>query len=251
MNLKLKNRLALVTGSSKGIGKSIAIWLASQGARVIVVARNQESLNEVKEELQPSTRPHSAIAVDLMSNNGTATLIKRVLSEQGTPDILVHNLGGSFGFTANASVEDWKKVWYFNVGIVHELNLAFVPKMREQKWGRIVCLSTLSTKTFNGYPPYVSAKCALDGYVKSMAREWARDNVILSAVSPGAIYSEGRYFAKLKNNDPVALEEYYREHLPTYRLGTGEDIGPMVAFLCSDYAEFMAGSIVGIDGAGS
>ncbi len=86
--------------------------------------------------------------------------------------------------------------------------------------------------------------------MKSVNREVSKDNVIISAVAPGAIYSEGRFFAKMQKENPAAIEDYYKNHLPIRRLGTAEDIGPVVAFLCSDFASFLAGSIVGIDGGG-
>jgi 3-oxoacyl-[acyl-carrier protein] reductase len=122
--------------------------------------------------------------------------------------------------------------------------------MVERKWGRVVHLSTLSTYTYNGYAAYVSAKCALDGYVKTVSREVSKDNVIVSGVAPGAIYSEGRHFAKLQKENPAALEGYFKEHLSIKRLGRAEEIAPVAAFLCSDQASFMAGAIVGIDGGG-
>jgi 3-oxoacyl-[acyl-carrier protein] reductase len=248
MDLNLRGKLALVTGASKGIGKAIALQLAREGASVILVARTKAALEALHEEMPKAAEGHYVMPVDLMQEGGVADLVKQVKERLREPDIIVHNLGGSLAVPTMSSVDDWQKVWFYNVGIVHALNLAFIPGMRERKWGRIVCLSTLSTRTFNGYPPYVSAKCALDGYIKSVCREVARDNVIISGVAPGAIYSEGRHFAKLQKENPAALEEYFKNHLPTWRLGTGQDIAPVVAYLCSDQAAFMAGSIVGIDG---
>lgn len=250
MDLNIKNRLALVTGASKGIGRAIAAALAREGARVILVARSQEELEAVRKKIATPERPHHVIPVDLMTENGVERLVKTITTDLGEPDIMVHNLGGSFGLSAFAPAEDWKKVWHFNVGIGHELNRAFIPGMVKRRWGRIVHLSTLSTITYGGYAPYVSAKCALDGYVKSVNREVSKDNVILSAVAPGAIYSEGRYFAKIQKEKPEELEDYFKNHLPIKRLGTAEEIAPVVAFLCSDFASFMAGSIVRIDGGG-
>lgn len=250
MDLNIKDRLALVTGASRGIGRGIAAVLAREGARVILVARSQEKLEAVRTEIATPSGSHYCYALDLMAEDGVARLVKAITTDLGEPDIMVHNLGGSFGIPAFAPAEDWKKVWHFNVGIGHELNRAFIPGMVKRRWGRIVHLSTLSTATYTGYPPYVSAKCAVDGYVKAVNREVSKDNVILSAVAPGAIYSEGRYFAKIQKENPAALESYFKEHLPIRRLGTPEDIGPVVAFLCSDFASFMAGSIVGIDGGG-
>lgn len=251
MDLGIQDRLALVTGASRGIGRAIAQSLAEEGARVVLVARSPEPLEGVRESLPGGAGRHHAIAVDLMAEGGVATLVDRLREGPGEPSILVHNLGGSHGvFKAFAPSAAWRDVWQFNVGVAHELNRALVPGMQAARWGRVVHLSTLSARTHNGYAPYVSAKCALEGYVRSVNREVSRDNVILSAVAPGAILSEGRHFAKLQKEDPAALEAYFKEHLPMGRLGRAEDIGPVVAFLCSEAARFMAGAIVGVDGGG-
>lgn len=251
MDLGLNGKIALVTGASKGIGRAIALKLAEEGARLAIVARTAEALGAVHASLAGGASRHRAFALDLMADGGVERLIKAVTAELGAPEIIVHNLGGSLGvFQAMAPTDDWRKVWQFNLGIAHELNRAFLPGMAARKWGRVVHLSTLSTTTYNGAAAYVSAKCAVDGYVKAINREFSKDNVIVSAVAPGAIYSEGRHFAKLQKEDPAALREYFKQHLPIQRLGTAEEIAPVVAFLCSNHASFMAGSIVGIDGGG-
>lgn len=251
MDLRLQDRLALVTGASRNIGRAIAAALAREGARIILVARSQEKLEVVRKEIATTEQKHYCYAIDLMEEDGVARLVKAITADLGEPDIMVHNLGGSYGVTQTfAPAEDWRKVWQYNLGIGHELNCAFIPAMAKRRWGRIVHLSTLSTATYSGYAPYVSAKCALDGYVKCVNREVSKDNVIISAVAPGAIYLEGRYLAKLQKEDPAAIEDYFKNFLPIRRLGTAEEIGPVVAFLCSDFASFMAGSIVGVDGGG-
>jgi 3-oxoacyl-[acyl-carrier protein] reductase len=248
MDLGITNRLALVTGASRGIGRAIALELAREGARVVAVARSEDALDALKREM--GSDRHHIIALDLTAN-GVAEALAAQVQALGALDIMVHNLGGSHGvFKTFAPSEDWQKVWQFNLGIAHDLNRLLIPPMVERRWGRIVHLSTLSTLTHNGYAAYVSAKCALDGYVKTVNREVSKDNVIVSAVAPGAIYSEGRHFARLQNEDPGALEEYFKHHLPIRRLGRAEDIAPVVAFLCSEQASFMAGSVVRIDGGG-
>jgi 3-oxoacyl-[acyl-carrier protein] reductase len=120
--------------------------------------------------------------------------------------------------------------------------------MVERRWGRIVHLSALSTNTYQGNPAYVSSKCALEAYVKSISREVSRHNVIVSAVAPGAIAVEGRYFAKIAKEDPAALKKYLDDHLPIRRLGTPEDVAGAAAFLCSEQASYMAGAVVAVDG---
>jgi 3-oxoacyl-[acyl-carrier protein] reductase len=250
LNLGIKDRLALVTGSSRGIGRAIALELAREGARVILVARSAEALEAVRQQMAAPEK-HSAFALDLMTEQGIAEL-GEAIPKLGNLDIIVQNLGGSAGvFQPFASAEDWKKVWQFNVGIGHEINRLFIPSMIERRWGRIVHISTLAAMMQVGNPAYVSAKCALNGYIKTVSREIAKHNVILSAVAPGIIHIEGRHFAKLQKEDPKALEEYFDHHVPIRRLGTTEEVASAVAFLCSEQAAFMAGSIVGVDGGGT
>ena len=249
MKLGIENKRVLVTGASKGIGKAIAIALAQEGARCLIVARSAENLELVRTSMSNPDR-HSIVAADLMESDGINAVFKTV-ETFGKIDMVVHNLGGSAGvFDIMAPATDWAKVWHFNVGICQELNRKLLPEMIQQKWGRVVHISTLSTTTYNGYAPYVSAKCALNGYIKTLSRHVARHNVVVSAVSPGAIFSEGRHFARLQKEDPAQLEKYFDEHLPSRRLGTAEDVATAVTYLCSEQAAFLAGAILPVDGGG-
>jgi 3-oxoacyl-[acyl-carrier protein] reductase len=247
MDFGIKGRLCLVTGASRGIGRGIAIALAREGGRVVLVARSADALEAVRRELTDPDK-HHAVALDLMEETSAETLAGEV-NNLGNLDILVHNLGGSARvFQPFAPTDEWAKVWQFNLGISHTLNRLFVPGMVERRWGRIIHLSTLSTTTYQGYAAYVSAKCAVDGYVKVMSREISKDGVIMSAVSPGAISLEGRYFAKLEQEDPAQLQKYLDDHLPIRRFGTAEDVAATVTFLCSEQASYMAGAIVDVNG---
>ena len=250
MNLGIGNRTAVVTGAGRGIGRAIAVALAREGARVILVGRRAETLEVVRQQLDGQDRRHQIFPADLMEDQ-LSRLAEALESQYGSPDILVHNAGGSLGLRDPfAPVTEWQRVWYFNVGAAIEWNRFFIPGMAARRWGRIVHLSTLATVTYDGNAAYVSAKCALNGYVKTVNRMVSKDNVIVSAVAPGAIHSEGRFLAKLHAEDPEGLQRYFDEHLPIRRLGRAEDVAGVVAFLCSEQAAFMAGSIVGIDGGG-
>jgi 3-oxoacyl-[acyl-carrier protein] reductase len=247
VELGIKDRLALVSGASRGIGQALAKELAREGGRVVLVARSADALEAVRRQMTMPDR-HRVVAVDLMADGGVQEVAKAI-DKLGNLDIIVHNVGGSLGIQQMfAPSEDWKKVWQFNVGIGHELNRLLLPSMVERRWGRIVHVSTLSTITYNGNPAYVSAKCALESYVKSLSREVSKHNVIVSAVAPGAISIEGRYFAKLQQDDPASLNEYLNQHLPIRRLGKPEDVARVVAFLCSEQASYMAGAVVAVDG---
>ena len=250
MELGLRDKLVLVTGASQGIGRAIAIELAREGARIVAVARNEANLKSLEAELAGGPDRHTLFPMDLMEGKNPEELARRLLKKEA-PSVIVHNLGGSLGVRDTfAPASDWERVWRYNLGIVIELNRLLVPAMIERRWGRVVHLSTLSTRTYLGNAAYVSAKAALDAYLKVAGREVAKHNVVFSAVSPGAIFREGRFFAKIQKEDPKAMEDYYRRHLPAGRLGTDEEIGRVVAFLASEHAAFMTGSIVAIDGGG-
>lgn len=251
MNLGIESRIALVTGASKNIGRAIALALAKEGARVVLVGRSKKDLHNVVAEMLGSNDQHLIIELDLQKIESPIRLKELLKGDFENPDILVHNLGGSLGVTdAFTSVVDWAKVWHFNVGIAHELNRMFVPNMIANKWGRILHLSTLATKTYDAYAPYTSAKCALDGYVKNMSRLISRHNVIMNSLAPGLINVEGRYFSRMQKENPEMMAQFFENNLPIRRMGTAEEIAMIAAFLCSEHASFMAGSIVRADGGG-
>lgn len=254
MNLGLAGRTALVTGAGRNIGRAIAVALAREGARVVLVSRSQTSLDDACNEIAATGGKGIGIAMDLQQPGAPERLYQDLLDRMDDycrPQILVHNLGGSLGVTDPfAPSSDWAKVWQFNVGIAHDLNRLFLPAMIESRWGRVLHLSTLSTRTHDGYAAYVAAKCALDGYVSNMARHVSRHNIVMNALAPGLIRLEGRYFARMQTENPTLLEQYYDNHLPIRRMGDPNEIAAIAAFLCSEHAAFMPGSIVRADGGG-
>ena len=253
MDLGIRDKVALVTGASRNIGRGIATALAAEGARLILVARGVEGLEELRKKISTPQSQHHCYAIDLMAPGGVEKLVESVRKDFGAPDIMVHNLGGSFMVTDPfAPAADWRNVWQYNVGIGHELNRAFIPEMVKKKWGRIVHLSTNSTKTGHGYAPSVSSKFAIDGYVSTVNRAVAEHNVVICAIAPGTIRSEGRFFAKMEDTgDPDGkLKAYMERYVPARKLGTAENVGCVVTFLCSEHAWYMSGSIVRVDGGG-
>jgi 3-oxoacyl-[acyl-carrier protein] reductase len=251
MDLGLTNRVALVTGAGRNIGRAIALALAGEGARVIMVSRSRETLDALHSEMPGGQERHLGVALDLELADSPRHLREVTCGHFGRPDILVHNLGGSLGVTETlCAAADWARVWNFNVGIAHELNRLFIPDMVAGKWGRILHLSTLSTQTHEGHPAYVSAKCALDGYVRSMSRRLSKDNVVMSALAPGLVDLNGRHFNRVLREDPASMEQYYDHHLPIRRMAGAGEIAAIATFLCSEQAAYMPGSIVRADGGG-
>ena len=131
------------------------------------------------------------------------------------------------------------------MGISHDINRAFIPLMQRNKWGRIVHLTSKAADGTVGYCPFASAKAALNGYVKAVSREFSKDGVIITAVSPGTIYTPGRYFASISEKEQ---DEYFNRYIPINRFGRAEEVAKVVAFLASEQSSYMAGSIIQIDG---
>ena len=154
-----------------------------------------------------------------------------------------------------AKVNDWLKVWEFNVGIAIQMNAQLIPPMKVNKWGRIVHISSMNAVTggtmvdpYGGSPAYNCAKAYLNMYVKNIGRELAKDNIIATAVMPGTIFSKGKHYDKLQKKNPQLVKEFLYHHHAIGRFGKAEEIAPFVLLLCSTHASFAAGSLMSIDG---
>ena len=252
MNLDLNDKTVLITGASKNIGKSIAIAMAKEKSNVIICARNKLELNKVLDLIDVYAGQHYAFCVDLEHPKGPLKLLNFLEVNNLTPDIIVHNLGGSCQITnQDFSRKDLENVWQFNLGIAHEINHQLIPNMIKNEWGRIIHVSSLAAKTAKGYVPYVSAKCALEGYVKAMSKHLSHKKVIMSAIAPGLVELPDRYFTKMKNENPEKLDNYYDEHLPIRQMAQPDEIAEVVCFLCSVKNSYMPGAIIPFDGGGS
>ena len=224
MNLGISGRTALVVGASRGIGLEVARELRAEGCKVITVSRTE--------------------GVDLMPEGSPEAFCTEI--QDTPPDIICHVLGGSQGLTETLLPSvGYAKVWRLNLGIAIDINAVFIPMMQRNKWRRIVHITSTHPEIRVGYCPYVSAKAALDGYVRSVGREFSKDGVIITALSLGVVQTEGRYHANLSQKEQ---EAYFDRHIPTHRFGRAEEVAKAVSFLVSDHAGYMAGSIVPFDG---
>lgn len=249
MNLGIEGKRALVTGAGRGIGRAIALSLAREGAKVSVFSRTLPEIESLVEEMGGRIEGHYGEAIDLVPEGAPQLLAKKIEENFGPLDIIVHNLGGTLDITDPfCSVEDWRRVWRFNLEIAIELDQLFVPSMQKQKWGRIVHVASTASMENNGPATYCTAKAALLAYSRCMGRILARDGVVISAILPGAVLTEGGHWDKASKERPEHVKKYLAERCPLGRFGKPEEIAPMVAFLCSDLAEFCQGSVVPVDG---
>ena len=248
MDFGLRGRQALVTGAGRGLGRSIAKNLAGEGARVAVVARTGSDIASLIDEMGRDAG-HLGVTSDLTADGSTENLVARLTEDFGHIDIVVHNIGGTLDITdPYCSVEDWRRVWRLNLEIAIELNLYILPPMRDRKWGRVVHISSIAAMENQGPVPYCSIKAALTAYTRSMGRIVAPDGVAMTAVLPGAVFTEGGYWDTASRDRPDHVRKYLQERMAIQRFGHVDEIGTVVTFLCSEHASFCVGSIVPVDG---
>ena len=194
MNLGIKGKLALVTGAGRGLGEGICRSLAKEGVRILATSRTASDLERLVEDLGGPKAGHLALPLDIARVDGPSKLIDFVRQHKLQPEIVVNNVGGNLGFMDPLGpVDEWQQIMRLNVEVALEINRAFIPQMQAAKWGRICHVSSISALENQGPPAYCAAKAALNAYVRSPGRYVCADNVILTSVMPGAVFTKDGY----------------------------------------------------------
>ena len=250
MDLGLKGKRALVTGSSTGIGKAIAVDLAKEGVCVVLTSRNEKRLKEVLEMLGGHKAGHYAIMTSLTEEGEPEKVAKKIWKNFGQLDIVVNNAGDTLGITdPHCPISDWRKVFRLNLEVAVEFNNLFIPYMKEKKWGRIVNISANASLENSGPVVYCSSKAAYTAYTRCMGRVLAMEapNVVMSAILPGVILTEEGHWANVLKERPEHAEKYLKERCPLGRFGRPDEVSPTAVLLCSNLASFSQGAIVPVD----
>ncbi len=244
MNLGLENRVALVMGASRGIGRAIAASLAAEGARVAIASRSLEKLEEAAAEIGDAATPFAADASDL---DRLAALPGEVEEALGPVEILVANTGGPpFGGALDHGRDEWESAYRSLVLGTRMLAGGVVPGMRERGWGRIVNVGSSSTREpIPGLNLSNSHRMAAIGFLKTLSREVAADGITVNTVATGRFGTERLMDAA---GSLEGAEEGARNEVPAARLGRPEEYGDLVAFLCSERAAYITGAVIPIDG---
>lgn len=250
MDLGIKGKKALVTGGAIGIGQAIAVDLAKEGAMVAITSRNREQINKTLELLNGGEEKHYGIQCDISEEGAPAKLADDLANNFGNPDIVVNNAGSTQGITdPYCSISDWRKIFRLNLEVPIEINNLFIPHMKKEDWGRIVNITAGAALENSGPVPYCTSKASLTAYTRCMGRILAIEtsNVVMSAVLPGVVLTEGGHWDNILKERPEHAEKYLRERCPLGRFGKTNEISPMVVHLCSEKATFNQGSIILVD----
>jgi NAD(P)-dependent dehydrogenase (short-subunit alcohol dehydrogenase family) len=242
--MRLKGRKAIVTGAGQGIGRSIAIKMAQEGADIVIAELNPKTGPEVKKEVEALGQKALYIFVDVANKEQVQEMIEKVLSLWGRIDILVNNAGFDRGATLlKVKEEDWDAV--LGVHLKGTLNCiqAVAPHMIENRYGKIVNISSIYGRSGGiAAISYSSAKGGILALTKSVARELGRYEINVNAVLPGLIYTPT--IAKM----PEKYRNMIIENTPLRRMGRPEEVANVVAFLASDEASFITGAWVEVSG---
>jgi NAD(P)-dependent dehydrogenase (short-subunit alcohol dehydrogenase family) len=259
MDLQLANKKVLITASTGGIGKQIAKQFADEGATVIINGRSKETAEQTLSELKEKNKNVFSAVGNVATEEGIKNIINEIF-DLGGIDILVNNAGLYINHDwFNSTADDWMQL--YSVNVVSSVNLiqAFVPHMKENKWGRIIQISSgEATQPFAFMPDYAATKAALNNLTVSLSKALSKTGITVNTVSPGIIATDTLKefytdFGK-KNNWGNDWQEIERKILETVlnnnigRLGTPEDVANLVCFIASPLADNINGANLRTDG---
>ena len=240
----LSDKVAIVTGASRGIGRSIALALASQGAKVVASARNAEALAELTAEIKSQGGDALAVVGDVAVEDDANNLVKKAVEAYGQVDVFINNAGITRdGLLLRMKNADWDAVLDTNLKGAFLCTRAVAKVMSKQRSGRIINISSVVGEMGNaGQANYCASKAGLLGLTKSVARELARRNVTVNAITPGFITTE------MTEDMTEKAQETMTEQIPLGRPGSAEDVANAVIFLASEQSAYITGQVLGVNG---
>lgn len=248
--MKLKDKVALITGGSMGLGKSTAVLFAKEGAKVVITGRTEKSLKQTAEEAKNEGLEIDYLVSDVAKEGDCKNAVDYTVNKYGRIDILFNNAGVlPTGTTHETSVKDWDNVFNINVKGTWLMSKFAIPHMLSQGKGCIVNNSSVvGLKAVPGVAAYNATKGAVTQLTRSMALEYATQGIRVNAICPGTI--ETPMVEGLFNQMPdrKSAEELFKSFHPMGRLGRPEEIAHAVLFLCDDNIEFMTGTMLSVDG---
>jgi len=240
----MTNRIAFITGASRGIGRACALALSAAGARVAVAARNIEQLEALAAEIRAAGREAFVVAIDLGSADSIKEAFAKTAKDLGTVTILVNNAGlTKDGLAVRMKKDDWDVVISTNLTGTFLASKQVLQGMMRERWGRIINIASVVGEMGNpGQANYVASKAGIIGLTKSLAQEMGSRNITVNAVAPGFVSTD------MTQGLSEELKEKMLSHIPLRRMGTPEDVAASVRFLASDEAAYITGHVLDVNG---
>lgn len=252
MDLGLAGKVAIVTGSSRGLGLASARSLAAEGCHVCLCARGERQLREAAAEVEAVGGGRArvlTVAADVARSDGVRQIIDRTVEAFGGLDILVNNVGfAGGGGLLETTDEQWQEAIAQTLMPAVRASRLAVPHIERRGGGAIVIVASIFGREAGGRMTYNAVKAAEISLAKSLAQQLAPMNIRVNSVSPGSILFEGGSWWRRQQADPAGIAAFVRHELPFGRFGTPMEVGDVVAFLCSPRASWISGTSVVIDG---
>ncbi len=249
MDLGLNGKVALVTGSSRGIGRAIALGLAEEGCSVSLCARGAEKLHQTETEVRAHGVQTVATTVDMMQADAAQQVVQNTLDALGPIDILINNVGGSqwtpFGDVAD---EEWNEIFDMNLWAAVRSTRAALPSMQEHGRGVIITISSIFGRESGGPVTYNAAKAAEISMAKTLAKELAPSGIRVNTIAPGSIIFPGGNWQKRLDADPEGIGNFVNQEIPWGRFGKPEEVANVVVFVASPRASWVTGACINVDG---
>ena len=251
MNLEMSGKVAILTGSSRGLGLASAAALMQEGCSVTICARGEARLAQAASELRARAAGGEVltVAADVASSEGVEHVISETVGRFGGLDILVNNVGlARGGAITEATDAEWQEAFDQTLFPAIRASRLAVPHLKKRGGGAIVMIASIYGRESGGRMTYNAVKAAEISLAKSMAQQLARDNIRVNSVAPGSILFPGGSWHRRQQEDPAGIEEFIRRELPCGRFGRPGEVGAVVAFLASPRASWISGASVTVDG---
>ncbi len=245
MDLGLRGRIAVVTGSSRGIGRAIARGLGAEGAGIVLCARGEDGLRQAGDEIRALGAEALAVPADVTVAGDIDRVVAAAVERFGRLDILVNNAGGS---RAGDSDEDWDATYQANLLAAARATRAAAPEMRRSGGGSIVHIASIWGREAGGAVTYNALKAAMISHAKNMALALAHDNIRVNSVAPGSIAFPGGSWQRRLEADPQGMQRWVEQNIATGRFGRPEEVADVVVFLCSARSSWVTGACINVDG---